>query len=82
MDLSSPEKEYQNLMYPVSQVFDWDNWQDGFDNHWRGDQRERVRDEFRVFKRTRNSDFKYYRVPIITLIGRRTKRPCVWFSKR
>ena len=28
-DLSSPEKEYASLMYPVSQVFDWDRWQDG-----------------------------------------------------
>ena len=25
--------EYAALMYPVSQVFDWDKWQDGFDKH-------------------------------------------------
>ena len=24
-------------MYPISQVFDWDKWQDDFDKHWRGD---------------------------------------------
>src|ERR1700738_3364559 len=35
----------------VSQVFDWDEWQDGFDIYWRGDQNESVRQEFRTFKR-------------------------------
>ena len=34
LDLSSAEKEYQALMFPVSQVFDWDNWQDGFYEFW------------------------------------------------
>src|SRR4051794_29265197 len=67
LDLSSPEREYQKLMYPVSQVFDWDKWQDGFDKYWRGDQNEGVREEFRSFKREVLENFKYYRVPVITL---------------
>src|SRR5271167_653223 len=50
-DLSTPEKEYAALMYPVSQVFDWDKWQDGFDEYWAGDQHKTVRDDFRTFKR-------------------------------
>src|SRR3954453_10539650 len=29
-NLSTPKDEYAALMYPVSQVFDWDKWQDGF----------------------------------------------------
>src|SRR4051812_44322012 len=37
LDLSTPEREYAGLMYPVSQVFDWDKWQDGFDEYWQGD---------------------------------------------
>ncbi|MEK7768425.1 MAG: DUF262 domain-containing protein, partial [Pseudomonadota bacterium] len=45
LDLSSSELEYASLMYPVSQVFDLDRWQDGFDKHWRGDQNENVREE-------------------------------------
>ena len=36
LDLSTPEKEYAALMYPVSKVFDWDDWQDGFYEYWRG----------------------------------------------
>jgi hypothetical protein len=51
LDLSSPDREYELLMYPVSQVFDWDSWQDGFDKYWRGDQHEHIREEFRAFKR-------------------------------
>ena len=34
LDLSTPELEYQNLMFPLNQVFDWDEWQDGFNEYW------------------------------------------------
>ena len=67
LDLSSPDKEYASLMYPVSRVFDWDKWQDYFDQHWRGDANESVREEFRTFKRQVLENFKYYRVPVIAL---------------
>lgn len=50
LDLSSPEREYALLMYPVSGVFDWDKWQDGFDKHWRGDQHEAVREVVSLFQ--------------------------------
>ena len=82
MDLSTPELEYAALMYPVSKVFDWDKWQDGFDRHWRGDQHESVRDEFRAFKRQVLENFKYYRVPVITLDRSTSKEAvCVVFEK-
>jgi hypothetical protein len=81
-DLSSAHKEYAALMYPVSQVFDWDKWQDGFDNYWRGDQHESVREEFRAFKRQILENFKYYRVPVITLDRSTSKEAvCVVFEK-
>ena len=82
MDLSSAENEYDALMYPVSQVFDWDKWQDGFDKHWRGDQHEAVREEFRAFKRQVLENFKYYRGPVITLDRSTSKEAvCVVFEK-
>ena len=82
LDLSSAEREYASLMYPVSQVFDWDKWQDGFDEHWRGDQNESVREEFRAFKRQVLENFKYYRVPVITLDRSTSKEAvCVVFEK-
>ncbi len=82
LDLSSAEGEYASLMYPVSQVFDWDKWQDGFDKYWRGDQNEHVREEFRAFKRGILENFKYYRVPVITLDRSTSKEAvCVVFEK-
>ena len=82
LDLSTSEREYENLMYPVSQVFDWDKWQDGFDHYWKGDPNEAVRDEFRAFKRRILENFKYYRVPVIALDRSTSKEAvCVVFEK-
>ncbi len=82
LDLSSAAKEYAALMYPVSQVFDWDSWQDGFDKHWRGDEHEAMRDRFRAFKRQVLEHFKYYRVPVIALDRSTSKEAvCVVFEK-
>lgn len=81
-DISTPEKEYAALMYPVSQVFDWDKWQDGFDEYWTGDQNKKEREEFRTFKRQILENFKYYRVPIIALDRSTSKEAvCVVFEK-
>ena len=81
-DLSTPEKEYAALMYPVCQVFDWDKWQDGFDQHWAGDQHRKVRDDFRTFKKEVLENFKYYRVPVIALDQSTSKEAvCVVFEK-
>ncbi|MEI8374677.1 MAG: DUF262 domain-containing protein [Planctomycetota bacterium] len=81
-DVSLPEREYASLMYPVCQVFDWDKWQDGFDKHWRGDQHESVREEFRAFKRQVLENFKSYHVPVITLDRSTSKEAvCVVFEK-
>ncbi|MFN3324070.1 MAG: hypothetical protein ACK5AZ_11285 [Bryobacteraceae bacterium] len=82
LDLSSPEREYAQLMYPVSQVFDWDRWQDGLYDHWQGDEREAVWKDFRRFRQEVLDCFKMYRVPVITL-DRSTSREavCVVFEK-
>ncbi|RCL90162.1 DUF262 domain-containing protein [Hyphomonas sp.] len=82
LDLSSPEKEFAALMFPVSQVFDWDDWQDGFDEYWKGDANEDVRKRFRVFKRQVLENFKMYRVPVIALDSSTSKEAvCVVFEK-
>lgn len=82
LDLSSTEKEYASLIYPVSQVFDWDRWQDGFDKYWRGDENESIRDEFRAFKKQILENFKYYRLPVISLDRSTSKEAvCVVFEK-
>lgn len=82
MDLSTSEREYAALMYPVAQVFDWDRWQDGFNEHWRGDENAAVREMFRRFKREVLENFKYYRVPVISLDRSTSKEAvCVVFEK-
>jgi hypothetical protein len=82
LDLSTPDGEYAALMYPVTQVFDWDRWQDGFGQHWRGDKHEAVRETFRAFKRQVLENFKYYRVPVISLDRSTSKEAvCVVFEK-
>lgn len=82
LDLSTPEKEYAELMYPVAHVFDWDRWQDGFDEHWCGDANRAVRQEFRTFKNKVLENFKYYRVPVIALDKSTSKEAvCVVFEK-
>ncbi|WP_181770183.1 DUF262 domain-containing protein [Bradyrhizobium sp. UNPF46] len=82
LDLSTPAAEFALLMYPLTQVFDWDRWQDGFDAHWRGDQNEVVREEFRAFKRQILENFKRYQVPVIALDRSTSKEAvCVVFEK-
>lgn len=82
LDLSSPEKEYESLMYPVSQVFDWDVWQDGFTEYWRGDENDSVRKEFKSFKNEILENFKRYALPVISLDKSTSKEAvCVVFEK-
>lgn len=81
-DLSTAEREYELMMYPVTQVFDWDRWQDGFDKHWKGDENDQRRELFRQFKREVLENFKYYRVPVIALDRNTSKEAvCVVFEK-
>jgi hypothetical protein len=82
LDLSTAEKEYKNLMYPITKVFDWDDWQDGFDDYWDGDQNKDTRVEFRNFKKSILENFKSYQVPVIALDRSTSKEAvCVVFEK-
>lgn len=82
LDLSSPELEYESLMFPVNRVFDWDAWQDGFGDYWidKGDPEKR-----RFFQRFKNEvlqNFKHYQVPVIALGADTTKEAvCLVFEK-
>jgi hypothetical protein len=79
LDLSTSEREYEAMMYPVSQVFDWDTWQDGFREFWKDDE---TRDIFKTFRKQVLENFKYYKVPVITLDRTTSKEAvCVVFEK-
>ncbi len=82
LDLSTPQKEYASLMFPIAQVFDWDNWQDGYYEYWSSEENKSVREEFKAFKREVLENFKYYQVPVIALDNTTSKEAvCVVFEK-
>ena len=64
LDLSSGEREFSQLMYPVSLVFDREDCQDDFNEYWRGDENESVRQEFRTFKREVLDNFRMYQARV------------------
>lgn len=80
LDLSTPEKEYEHLRFPVNQIFDWDRWQEGFWEFWEGDKPKRER--FRMFKDRILEAFKKYQVPVISLDKSTTNEAvCLVFEK-
>ncbi len=82
LDLSTKQNEFISLMYPVSQVFDWDDWQDGFDEHWSGPEHDEMRKKFRLFKKDILENFKSYDIPVIALgAGTSKEAVCVVFEK-
>lgn len=80
LDLSIPEKEYAALRFPVNQVFDWDDWQEGFWEFWENDKGKR--DLFKAFKADVLQNFKNYDVPVIALDRNTSKEAvCLVFEK-
>ena len=83
LDLSSREAEFENLMYPVSQIFDWDDWQKEFIEHAMkaGDFSEKW-DVIKAFKEEVVNQFTKYHVPVIALNKQTSKEAiCVVFEK-
>jgi len=83
LDLSTSTHEYKELMYPVSKVFDWDDWQDDFDQYWSGvEDSEAHKQLFRAFKKEILRNFTHYSVPVIELDHTTSKEAvCVVFEK-
>lgn len=82
LDLSSTACEYANLMFPLCDVFDWDDWQEGFNEYWDGDIHAETRREFRGFKKIVLENFKRFSVPVISLERETSKEAvCVVFEK-
>lgn len=82
LDLSSPELEYENLMYPLNQVFNWDTWQEGFGDYWIAKGKSELREVFKQFKNDVLKNFAEYQVPVIAL-GAETSHEavCLVFEK-
>ncbi|WP_305041773.1 GmrSD restriction endonuclease domain-containing protein [Geoalkalibacter sp.] len=82
LDLSTPELEYEQLMYPLNQAFNWDTWQEEFGDYWIAKGKPEMRDTFKQFKNEVLKNFAEYQVPVIAL-GAETPHEavCLVFEK-
>src|SRR5262249_486796 len=80
LDLSTPELEYGQLHFPLSQVLDSSSWRKGFNKHWKyEDEKVELFDRFEedVIKR-----FEQYQIPGIQLVRDTPKEAvCQVFEK-
>lgn len=82
LDLSTAEQEYENLMFPLNQVFDSMSWMMGFWTYWtqKGDLQKT--ELFKTFSENVLQNFKSYQLPVIAL-GPETSHEavCLVFEK-
>lgn len=80
LDLTSPEKEYAEDLFPANRLFDSADWRQGYSEHW-GFDRDKMR-LFNDFEREVIKRFEQYHVPVITL-GKGTPKEavCLVFEK-
>lgn len=67
LDLSTAQLEYESLMYPLNQAFNWDTWQEQFGDYWISKGQPEVREVFKQFKNEVLKNFAEYQVPVIAL---------------
>ncbi|MFZ4534892.1 GmrSD restriction endonuclease domain-containing protein [Propionivibrio sp.] len=67
LNLSSPELEYEQLMYPLNQAFSTDPWMQGFWNYWNTKGESGKIEVFFRFKNEVLNSFSEYQVPVIAL---------------
>lgn len=79
LDVSSPEREFAALMYPVNRVLDT-SWQYDFWRHWDGD--KEMMGIFMRFQKEVLQSFDDYQIPVIALARNTTKEAvCLVFEK-
>lgn len=82
LDLSSPQLEYENLMFPLNQVFSTDTWMQSFWEFWSNKGDHSMINLFFRFKNEVLNNFLEYQVPVIAL-GAETSHEavCLVFEK-
>ena len=73
-DYSTREREYEAMLFPLSEVFDADEWMMGFQEHW--DYAPEKTRFWNTFNRSIVKRFEQYQVPVIEL-GRDTPKDAV-----
>jgi len=80
LDISTPEKEYEQCMFPASSVFDAAPWRRRFNQYWRRDSTKI--DLYDGFESEVLERFKQYNVPVIKLAKETPKEAvCLVFEK-
>ena len=80
INLSTPEMEYVNDMFPLHQIFDSGQWMKGYIEHW-GLERDKW-DLFQRFDDQVVKRFEQYQVPVIELDKETSKEAvCIVFEK-
>ena len=83
LDLSAPEKEYEHLFFPMTDVFDREDWYLNFNSYWMN--RDGGEEAIQLFKDFRDAvlkNFTDFQVPVITLDKTTTKEAvCTVFEK-
>lgn len=82
LDISSPDKEYEKMMFPLTRVFDPKNWRKSFKHYWRDKGVDHKEDFFDEFEEEILESFDHYQVPVIALEKETSKEAvCVVFEK-
>jgi hypothetical protein len=82
LDLSTREAEFENMMFPVNQVFEWDSWQEDFGDYWIDRGQPEKRTLFKEFKNKVLQNFKSYQIPVIALAKNTSHEAvCLVFEK-
>ena len=79
IDLSSPEGQYNNHMFPVYKIFDSASWRQGYYRHW-----ERSKEKMDLFDKFEGeiiASFQRYNVPVLELRGAPREAVCMVFEK-
>lgn len=83
LDLSSQEREFEHLMFPLTMMFSWNDWQMGFINY--SNAKGNFAETWPIITRFHDevvSNFAGYQVPVITLSKETTKEAvCTVFEK-
>lgn len=80
LDLSTEEKEFENLMYPVCMIDEYSEWRWKFEEFWNYD-REKIR-FLSEFEKHIINNYSHYNVPVIEMRKRILKKQSVRFSKK
>lgn len=76
----TPDKEYENELFPLTQVFNSSTWRRGYNKYW--DHKEEKSEFFDRFEEEIIERFKQYQLPVIKLLkGTQKEAVCLVFEK-